>query len=143
MNDLSLTVNKQINAPIAQVFDAWLKPELLSRFMLPAEGMPEPKVEIDSAVGGKFSIIMVAGDNEMPHSGEYLEIDRPNKLVFSWVSAFSAPGSTVSIEFKALSSDVTDVELTHVIFADETSRDNHQNGWGRILQELSGLMVAA
>ena len=33
MTDLTLTVERRINAPAARVYDAWLNPETLVRFM--------------------------------------------------------------------------------------------------------------
>ena len=89
MTDLTLEVEKIIEAPISTVFDAWLAPQTLARFMMPMSGMENPEVENDPRVGGQFKIIMKAGENEMPHTGEYTELDRPNRLAFTWVSSAS------------------------------------------------------
>ncbi len=35
-------------------------------------------------VGGSFSFLVRRGDAEIDHIGEYLEIDRPLWLVFTW-----------------------------------------------------------
>jgi len=83
MTDLTLKVTKIINAPIDKVFDAWLDPKVLSMFMMPMPGMPESDVENDAREGGKFTITMHAGDDLLPHTGESLEINRPDKLVFT------------------------------------------------------------
>lgn len=136
MNDLTLSVSKTINASIEDVFDAWLDPTLLAQFILPMPGMPQPKVENDPRQGGSFTIVMHVGDNEIPHTGEYLEINRPNKLVFSWVSPFSIDGSTVTIDFSEIDSRTTNVQLTHVRFVDEEARANHEAGWANILDML-------
>lgn len=139
MTDLTCNVKKVINAPVEKVFDAWLNPELLSRFMIPMPGMPQPKTESDGVEGGRFTIYMDVGDQIIPHSGTYLELDRPNRLVFSWESPFSTDGSKVTLEFTALESASTRVELTHVRFVDEESRSNHEAGWGSILTALNDL----
>ncbi len=57
MKPLSLNVSKTINAPIEKVFDAWLDPIALSKFMLPMPIMPQPKVKIDPVQGGQFEIL--------------------------------------------------------------------------------------
>jgi uncharacterized protein YndB with AHSA1/START domain len=139
MTDLTCNVSKVINAPVEKVFDAWLNPELLSRFMIPMPGMPQPKTETDGVEGGRFTIYMDVGDQVIPHSGTYLELDRPNRLVFSWESPFSTDGSNVTVEFTALESASTRVDLTHVRFVDEESRSNHEVGWGSILTALNDL----
>ena len=74
MTDLTINIKKTIHAPIEKVFDAWLNPKMLSKFMMPMPGMPESDVENDARKGGNFTIIMHAGDDKLPHTGEYLEI---------------------------------------------------------------------
>ncbi len=70
MTDLTVNVTKTINSPIEKVFDAWLNPKLLSQFILPMAGMPQPQVESDAREGGSFTIIMHVGDDKIPHTGE-------------------------------------------------------------------------
>jgi len=45
MTDLTVNITKTINASIDKVFDAWLNPKMLSQFILPMPGMPEPETE--------------------------------------------------------------------------------------------------
>ena len=137
MADLSVAVRKTINAPVERVFNAWLNPQTLSKFMVPAPGMPEPRTEVDAREGGRFAVYMLVGDQEIPHRGTYLEIRKPSKLVFSWESPFSTEGSTVSIQFTALSDERTEVELVHLKFKDEEARKDHEGGWKRILDVLA------
>ncbi len=139
MNDLICKLSRVINAPIDKVFDAWLDPQILACFMLPMPGMPQPKIEVDGRVGGRFTIHMDVGEKIIPHSGTYLELDRPNRLVFSWESPFSTDGSTVTLEFTAQDKLKTRLELTHVRFIDEETRDNHEIGWGNILAALDDM----
>ncbi len=139
MTDLTVNITKTIHAPIEQVFDAWLNPELLTRFILPAPGMPQPEVENDPRENGRFSIVMHVGDNRVPHTGSYLELDRPRRLKFSWESPYSADDSTVTLDFAEIDSTTTRVELTHVKFLHEEARSDHEGGWGNILDRLNEL----
>lgn len=136
MTDLSVNITKTIHAPIDKIFDAWLNPAMLTQFILPMPGMPQPEVENDSREGGSFSIIMQVGDNKIPHTGTYLFINRPTQLIFTWQSPFSIDGSQVDLEFSAIDDSTTRVELTHTKFIDEESRSNHEGGWGNILERL-------
>lgn len=140
MTDLVVNVSKNISAPIDKVFDAWLSAETLAQFILPMPGMPNPKTENDPREGGRFVIKMRVGDDEIPHTGEYLQINRPSKLVFTWVSPFSTEGSTVTLNFKPIDDDTTHVELVHVKFLDEESRSNHEGGWSSILDKLNEVL---
>ncbi|MGB0494748.1 MAG: SRPBCC family protein [Kangiellaceae bacterium] len=139
MTDLRVDVSKVINAPIKHVFEAWLDAKLLSQFMMPMPGMPNPRTECDPQVGGEFAIFMMVGEEEIPHTGKYLEINRPNQIVFTWNSPFSTDGSLVTINLKEIDKNKTSVELTHTKFPNEESRSNHEGGWGNILLELNQL----
>lgn len=140
MSDLTVTVNKTIHSHIETVFDAWLDPKMLAQFIMPMPGMPSPETETDAREGGNFTIIMQVGDNKIPHTGKYLEIKRPDKLVFTWVSPFTADNSTVTLTFVELANKQTQVELTHVRFPDEESRSNHEGGWSNILDKLDDVL---
>ena len=132
MTDLTVSLNKTIAAPIEKVFDAWLDADMLSRFILPAPGMPNPEVETEAREGGRFSIVMKVGDDKIPHNGSYLVVNRPTQLKFTWESPFSPAGSTVTLNFSEIDAVTTAVELTHVKFFDEQARSNHEGGWGNI-----------
>jgi uncharacterized protein YndB with AHSA1/START domain len=60
MTELTVNIEKTIHAPIAKVFDAWLDPAMLTRFILPDPAMPQPEVENDPREGGRFTIVMQA-----------------------------------------------------------------------------------
>lgn len=135
MTDLTLTTSRMINASPEAVFNAWLDPKMLVRFMIPGDGMSVPSAKADAREGGRFDLIMKAGEDEMPHGGEYKVIDPHSKIVFSWESPFSVDGSTVTLKLTPKDGG-TNLELTHVKFADEGSRDNHLGGWAGILAKL-------
>lgn len=140
MTDLTVNITKTVHAPIEQVFDAWLDPNLLTRFILPAPGMAQPEVENDPREGGHFTIVMHVGDDRISHTGSYLELDRPRRLKFSWESPYSPDDSTVTLDFAEIDAATTRVELTHVKFLHEEARSDHEGGWGNILDRLEELL---
>ena len=135
MTDLTLTVSRTISAARERVFQAWLDPEMLARFMIPGKGMSVPKAKTDPREGGRFELVMRAGENDIPHAGTYQEITPHDRIVFGWESPFSADDSTVTLEFSDDGAG-TLVTLTHVRFVSEESRDNHAGGWTSILASL-------
>ncbi len=139
MTDLSLTVSRSINAPIKTVFDAWLDPEMLKQFMVPGDSMLVPSATTDPTVGGRFEIVMRNGDQDLPHSGTYTEIDPHSRIAFTWETPFSETSSNVAISITP-NGEGTTVELSHTKFETEESRDNHRAGWGKILETLATVL---
>ena len=139
MNDLTLTVTQTINAPVETVFKAWLDPKLLARFMFPGEGVRVPEVQVDPSEGGRFRIVMQAGEKQMPHCGTYRKITPHSQLIFTWESEFSPGESTVTVNLSPVEGG-THVELVQVKFLDEGTRNQHQGGWTRILAQLDSVL---
>ncbi|MGI9391182.1 MAG: SRPBCC family protein [Boseongicola sp.] len=135
--ELSMETSRTIAAPREKLFDAWLDADMLAQFMMPAQNMSVPEAKSDPREGGRFRIVMLAGDQELPHEGTYKTIDRPNQLAFTWESPFSTlEDSTVTVDFRE-AQDGTEVTLRHVRFPSEEIRDNHQGGWTAILEALA------
>lgn len=136
MTELSLTTERVIAAPKSRVFEAWLDPAMLKRFMTPGPGMTVPTATAEAREGGRFEIVMQAGDDTLPHRGTYKEISPHDRIVFTWESPFSTEiDSTVTLDF-AEDGAGTRVRLTHVRFPDAESRDRHEGGWSAILASL-------
>lgn len=137
---LSLTVSRLIAAPQTRVFNAWLDPAMMTRFMSPRPNMHVREARSDARVGGRFFVMMVS-DKDLPHEGTYREITPHSRLVFTWEAPWSAPGTTVTITFRPVDGG-TQVELTQVRFMSEEARDNHAAGWTGILEKLAAAVVA-
>lgn len=140
MTDLRLTARRTIKAPQKQVFEAWLDPKMMARFMTPRPGMHVSEARSDARVGGRFFVGMVSDGKDLPHEGSYKEITPHSRLVFTWEAPWSAPGTYVEILFNEVK-DGTEVVLTQVKFTTEESRDNHLGGWTGILGKLEAVFA--
>ena len=140
MNDLALKLTQQVDAAPERVFDAWLNPAMIRRFMLTGPGTRVAKAEADPRVGGRYDIVMTNDMGEVPHWGEYREIDRPRRLVFTWNSPHASEDSLVTLTFEPENSG-TLVTLVHEKFPSEGSRDGHSKGWTGILTTLADVMA--
>ncbi len=139
MAELEMKTSRVFSAAPEAVFNAWLDPEMMAKFMKPGEGMTVPNASADPVVGGRFSILMRAGENDMPHAGEYKEIDPHSRIVFTWESPFSVDDSTVTLTLSPEGSG-TRLNLHHIKFANEEQRDNHNGGWSAILAKLDEVL---
>ena len=125
----------EIPAPPESVFDAWLDPMTAARF-LAAGSMQVAEAQIDAREGGAFRIVMRDGANELLHEGRYVVLDRPRRLIFTWISAgtdWRLSLVTVSILPTATGSRV---ELLHEGIPDADRADKHRDGWRTILRKL-------
>ena len=133
--DLTLTVERVIDAPAEKLFDAWLDPETMKRFICPFD-TTVPSAFSDAHEGGRFEVMMRVNGKDLPHTGTYKEIDRPNRLVFTWESHASRDDSEVTLTFTP-GTGGTHVKLTQVRFVGEDQREGHRKGWTSILEKLA------
>lgn len=132
-----LTVRREISAGADELFDAFLDPESLSDIMHPGSDR-RADVTNDARVGGAFEINMHANGQIVQHTGEYREIDRPRKLVFTWNSKSTNHQETVvTIHFHPIPGKETRTEviLTQVLLP-ESQIKGHIGGWTRIIELL-------
>jgi uncharacterized protein YndB with AHSA1/START domain len=132
-----LVVRRQIPFPREQVFAAWLDGASLAQWMRPS-GTQGATVEVDPRVGGRFRIVMhMAQDYE--HRGEYLAIEPPSLLSFTWISkATDLLPTVVTIEFLERRSG-TELVLTHQRLP-QASFESHRQGWTDIVRQLEEVL---
>lgn len=137
----ALIIRRTIAAPRERVFDAWLDPMQLARFMHPGD-VSQATAEVDARVGGHFRIVMEHGRGNAEHWGKYVVIDRPSTLVFTWLSGGTdGRSTTVTIDFTERSDGGTDLVLTHRDLPSRTS-EAHEHGWGAIVDKLGTIFQA-
>ena len=137
LNELELTVTRTFAASREKVFNAWLSPSTLAKFMRPCDGEGmDARVENDPVTGGRFSIVMKLEDREVPHAGTYLELAPFSRLKFTWESPFSRDDSVVTIDLVEIDKATTELRLHQVRFVSESARDGHIGGWDRILGQM-------
>lgn len=133
-------VTQHFTVPAEQVFDAWLDPALIGLWMFgPALREEEVvRLTVDAQVGGAFSFVVRRQGQEIDHIGEYLELDRPRRIVFTWgVRGHSDDESRVTIDITPLAQGC-ELTLTHEIspkWADFVERS--RTGWAKMVSVLA------
>jgi uncharacterized protein YndB with AHSA1/START domain len=127
-----------VRASPEKVFDAWLDPAVASRF-LAAGAMQVSRFENDPCEGGAFRLDMQDDSDPYVHHGRYVLIERPHRLVFTWVSA-GTDGmlSLVTVTFTPVEGGVR-VDLEHEGIPDAEKARRHDGGWDSILAKLADL----
>lgn len=124
-----LTATVRIGAPPTAVFPYLVDPGLITRWIGEwADLRPEP--------GGTFALDI----SRTPVRGEYLEVEPPRRVVFTWGVAGSdslPPGST-TVEIRLVPDGPdTIVELYHHDLP-PAEFDGHRKGWLEKLDQLAG-----
>jgi uncharacterized protein YndB with AHSA1/START domain len=140
---IEVRLTRYFDASPERVFDAWLVPRTLGQWMFGPRVRDENvvRLEVDPRVGGRFSLKVERGGEVVDHVGQYLEIERPHRLVFTWAvkgDSDDAP-SQVRIEIAASGSGCV-LTLVHTMdarWADYAQRT--QAGWNTMLDALAGL----
>jgi uncharacterized protein YndB with AHSA1/START domain len=135
---VNVRVTRRFSASPERVFDAWLNPGMIGRWMFgPALREEEVvRISLDARLGGAFSFVVRRQGEEIDHVGEYLVIDRPLRLVFTWGIA-QGDSSRVIIDIVPLKTGC-ELTLTHELhpdWADYASRT--EAGWTKMLDALA------
>jgi uncharacterized protein YndB with AHSA1/START domain len=140
VDTVHVSVRRFFSAPAERVFDAWLTPRLLGQWMFGPDVRDEKvlRLDVDPRVGGRFSMLVERGGDRIDHVGEYLVIDRPHRLAFTWGIAGESDqdGSRVDIEITPTPGGC-ELRLTHTLpkaWADYAART--QQGWATMLDAL-------
>lgn len=135
----TLQITRSFNASPERVFDAWLNPAMAGRFLFVTPTGEMVRVEIDARVGGKFLIVRRTDGDDVEHVGEYLAIERPRRLVFTFgVPKFSAQFTQVTVVIAPATGGCT-LTLTHEGVLPEWA-ERTQEGWGMILTGLDNAL---
>lgn len=124
-----------------RVFDAWLDPTQVGRFLFATPNGKMTRVEIDPKVGGKFIIAEQREHVLAEHFGIYREIDRPRRLAFDFsVNAYLKDATSVLVEVTPME---TGCELTLTYGMDPAwaeYEDRTRAGWTGILDGLAKVL---
>lgn len=134
-----LVVKRAYPFPAERVFDAWITPETARRWLFTTDDSEVIRCQIDARIGGKFEIVdkRDSGEfkGEIRHVGEYLEIDRPRRLVFTFgVPQFDPRMTRVEIDIVAKDSGC-ELTLTHHGVPPEWQTPTTE-GWTKLLGNL-------
>ncbi len=140
LGNVALIVRRTIRAEAARVFEAWTRPEHLRRWWGP-RNVECTAAEVELRVGGRYRLANKFPDGRIVWiSGEFEEIERPHKLVYTWhLGSETAPVERVTVRFQSLPAG-TEVIVIHERIPDVRTRAGHEQGWQGCLEGLVRLL---
>ena len=132
-----LVVTRRFAAPPTTLFDAWLDPKAVGKWLFATPGGVSAHVEIDARVGGAFAIHERRGEILATHFGEYREILRPCRIVFTFGNSLDGLFSLVTVEIEPDGAGSL-LTLTHNLLPEWASMDaGVRAGWESTLEGLA------
>ncbi|MFL5891696.1 MAG: SRPBCC domain-containing protein [Solirubrobacterales bacterium] len=144
-------VTRELAAPRNDVFRAWTQPDLFARWFTPP-GNSSVTAELDVRPGGDYRIKLertqlVPGTSYIV--GRYLEVDPPERLVFTFgwedpppmagIEALETLDSRVTVQFRDRG-ESTEISITHERLETAELRGFHRWGWETTLEQLAGVV---
>ena len=142
---LVLELSCVLDATRERVFAALTEPAVLRTWWGPA-GFTIPEIALDLRVGGGYRFGMQPPDGDLFHlAGEFLEIDPPNRLVYSfrWEEPDPDDRETVVTLSLRASGDGAELSLLQGEFATEARLALHRDGWTESFQKLRDLVASS
>ena len=140
----SLMIRRTFAADIETLWDALTDPKAWMQWFGGGHATPV-ETSADLRVGGAWRIEMRGNEsgNQIVLIGEYVEISRPDRLVFTWAWG-SAPDKVSRVTYELSPGDAPDESkllLTHDRLADSDMRDSHAMGWSATLELLAAMFA--
>ena len=137
MKLIDITVTRAIPAPVENVFDVWIDPKSPGGPWFGAD-----RVILNPVVDGLFYFAVKHEGRTWPHYGRFIQIERPHKVEYTWVSeATKGVESVVAVAFEARG-DQTEVTLRHSGVPDDEMGRQHKEGWTWVISMLAERFVA-
>jgi uncharacterized protein YndB with AHSA1/START domain len=135
-------VVQRFDASAERVFDAWLDPKKAGDWLFATANGQMVRVEIDARIGGRFMFVDRRNGEEVEHTGEYLELDRPKRLVFRFaVPKYLSVYTHVALDIVPVGAGC-ELTLVHEGVLPEYEAQT-QSGWKAILDSLAAALGAA
>ena len=134
----TLMIRRTFEADIETLFDAITRAEAITGWFGPGT-FKVTHAASDLRPGGKWVIEMTNAEGKSHNvGGEYVEVDRPSSVRFTWAWHFE-PGevSEVTYRLSPVTDTSTQLTLIHTRLPSEGSRDQHAGGWNGALDNLA------
>ena len=134
-----LQITRRLAASPERVYAAWTDPALVSRWLFAGPHSQRHAADLDVRVGGRWTITDRRAGVDYTATGEYLEVEPPHRLVFSFgMPQFSPELARVIVEIAA-DGDGAVMTLTQEDLRPEEVRPT-ERGWSKMFEGLAQLL---
>jgi len=135
-----VVVRRVLPASREQVFAAWTDADSMRDWMCPSDAHTA-EAWLDPRAGGSYRIVMRDGAGTYEHTGQYLIVEPPSRLVFTWIAASTANRPTIVTVELAPHAQGCELVLTHERLPEGTVVERYRGGWGYIAERLAAFLA--
>jgi uncharacterized protein YndB with AHSA1/START domain len=121
-SDTEYVITRVFDAPAELIFEAYTTPELVQRWY-GYDTVEWVVCDVDLRVGGRWRWVFKHGELEVGFHGEYREIDRPTRLVFTEMFEGVPDPDPDAYPVNTLTLDEVDGVTTMTVLVQHTTRE--------------------
>lgn len=137
-------ITRRYAHPISRVFEAWTRVEHIEQWFRPYDDVTLTVEAFELREGGEYCFRYTWPGNVFPVKGKFLAVQPERTLIFTWTPQAPDPDAgkdtMVSVFFRPLGPDETEVEVRHTLFPDAPMRQRHAEGWSATLDRLQSVL---
>ena len=133
MDDLNLTIERTFDAPDRDRLRRLDEPRGRQALVAGREHWETAEAEVDARVGGRIHVTMHNPDKDENYGGGgvYTEVDRPNRLAFTWTWDEETRKTLIQMDFREVAGGTT-VSFSHSNLLDMETVISHRGGWNGV-----------
>ena len=149
----TVTMLRKFNCGADKVFEAWTTPELMKKWFFTMEHTNKVAAN-DFRIGGSWEIVDHRDGKDYRAIGEYLKIEKPNKLVFTFkMPQFNDLQDEISVEIKDMEKGCEMTFVQGIVVPHEPEwteediekavkeyHEQTEQGWGYMFEGLKQLV---
>lgn len=124
----SLQIEREMGVSIDVLYEAWTKG--FGRWFAAPDS-----VIMEAKVNSVFFFETEFNGMRHPHYGRFLKLEDNRLVEITWITAGTKAETIVTVEFVSKDNSVM-IKLTHAGFPDELSRNQHEEAWPNVLEQL-------
>ena len=142
--EYGIAMTRVFDAPRERVWREWTEPERFADWFGGAESeVPLSTVTMDVRPGGGWKATMYVGPSrhEIRWRGEYVEVDPPEKLVFTVTDRPEDKYEFVSVVLTDLGDGRTEMHFQQHGYLEPDQYERTEQGWSRIFNRIANRLA--
>jgi uncharacterized protein YndB with AHSA1/START domain len=145
-SESAVEVRRHLRAPAHAVFAAFADARTVARWLTPSPDVKLSVLHFEFREGGTYRFAYDVPDGRrMIVGGTYRAIERPSRIVFSWIidppDEHAGIDSEVTVTIEPSAGGV-ELVIRHARFGRADAEARHEQGWHGAIDQLAGLLAA-